>query len=348
MLVLHIGTQKTGTAALQAYLAENADALLEQGIHYLKAGRVRSHGDLAQALKGKADIALWEEAREELQNSGSPTQVISAEGLWVSDPVALRNALPAGIPVRIVVYLRRQDKYLQSLWKQGVTGGRKGDFRTWLEATPYKGDYLATIEQWASVFGADSLVIRPYERPDGANTVADFCRIIGAVGLPPPENVRRNFSPRRELLHFMRALNNADVNMNHRNLFRAVIAKNSAYIRSSDMLSNEEAAELMARYAEGNRILAERYYHDSSTPLFPELTPSPPPEIWPLDSEEFFQLTVDVFEALIEQALAGKIYEGGKENGNRKKTRRAKRRAQRSGPAGTRDEAEAVEGVPAA
>lgn len=334
MLVLHIGTQKTGTAALQAYLAENADALLKQGIHYLRTGRVRSHGDLAQALRGKADITLWERARDEIRESESPLQVISAEGLWVSDPVALRNELPEGIPVRIVVYLRRQDKYLQSLWKQGVTGGRKSDFRSWLEATPEKGDYLSTIERWASVFGADSLNIRPYERPDGTNTVSDFCRIIGAVGLPAPENVRRNFSPRRELLHFMRALNSVDAVMNHRKLFRACIAKNSDYIRSTDLLSDEEAAEVMARYAEGNRILTERYYRDNSALLFPEMMPSPPAEIWPLDSEEFFQLTIDVFNVTIEQALAGKVHDRPDETGNGKKERRAKRRGRRSGSAG--------------
>jgi len=125
----------------------------------------------------------------------------------------------------------------------------------------------------------------------------------------------------------MRALNNANVEMNHRGLFRAIIAKNSAYIRSGDMLSYDESAELMARYAEGNRVLAERYYRDSAIPLFPELVPSPPPEIWPLESDEFFQLTVDVLNALIERALEGKVHDPASKKGMK---RRAKRRGRRN------------------
>ena len=126
--------------------------------------------------------------------------------------------------------------------------------------------------------------------------------------------------------------------MNHRNLFRAFIAKNSAYIRSCDMLSDAEAAEVLTRYAEGNRILADRYYHDTSAPLFPELTPSPAPEIWKLDSEEFFQLTIDVFEVVIEQALAGKIYTSVGENGKRHRGGRARRRAMRLEEASSAEE----------
>lgn len=331
MLVVHIGTQKTGSSALQAYLSENSEALLQQGVHYLRTGRVRSHGDLAQALNGKANMALWQRARKELQRSGSPTKVISAEGLWVTDPVLLRNELPPDISVRIVVYLRRQDQYLQSLWKQAIAGGRKTDFGPWLEERMSRGDYFSTIERWAAVFGADSLIVRPYERPDGVNTVTDFCRIIGVSGLPAMESVRRNFSPRRELAHFVLALNNLDARMNHRNLFRALIAKNGIYVRSCDMLSDEDASKLLERFADGNRLLAERYCRDCPVPLFPELSVSPTPEIWSLDSKEFFRLTMDVLDVVIEQALAGRITDPGEadEKPNREK-RRAHRSARRS------------------
>lgn len=327
MLFVHIGTQKTGSSALQAYLAEHSDLLLQQGIHYLETGRARSHGDLAQALHGKADMALWQRARDEIQRSASPKKIISAEGLWVTDPVLLKNELPAGLPVRIVVYLRRPDLYLQSLWKQAVAGGRKTGFDEWLEKRVPRGDYLSTVEGWASAFGPESLIVRPYERPDGANTIADFCRIIGAVGLPEAENVRRNFSPRRELTHFLRALNNTDARMNHKNVFRSIIAKNGEYIRSCDMLSNEAAKELLQRCSEGNRLVEERYCRDLSSPLFPDFTVFSAPEIWSLDSEEFFQLTVDVLDVVIEQCLAGKI--SGHDPGE-KKPRRSERRARRS------------------
>jgi hypothetical protein len=345
VLFVHIGTQKTGSSALQAYLSDNSEALLQQGVHYLRTGRARSHGDLAQALHARADMTLWQQARSEIQSSRSPTKVISAEGLWTTDPVVLKNELPPDIPVCIVTYLRRQDQYLQSLWKQALAGGRKTDFKAWLEERVSRGDYLSTVERWASAFGADSLIIRPYQRPDGANTVADFCRIIGVSGLPETESVRRNFSPRRELTLFMRALNNLeDAKMNYRNLFRTFIAKNNNYIRSYDMLSHGEASALLERYAESNRVLAERYCRDSSTPLFPELIPAPAPEIWSIDSEEFFQLTRDVLEVVIAQALAGRISDpketGKKPSRAERRTRRSARRSKRLGKQLERERAE--------
>lgn len=321
MLIIHIGTQKTGTSALQGYLSTNAEALLAEGIRYIEAGRRwgnhSSHGELAQSVLGRADLSVWNEVREELAASQSPVNLISAEGFWFCDPAALKAQLPAS-DLRVVVYLRRQDKYLQSLWKQAVTGGRKHDFRTWLERLPHRGDYFSALEGWAEQFGTESIIVRPYERNGIVNTIEDFCQVIGARGAAEQANVGRNPSPRRELLHFIRAFNHLKVGVDRHQLFRALVFKNNEYVRSCDMLSHDEAAALMDKYAEGNARLIQKYYRDASAPLFPELTRVEPPLVWGLASDEFLKLTVDVLEVLVQFAASGCMSLDAKQNGRRK------------------------------
>jgi hypothetical protein len=311
LLIIHIGTQKTGTSALQGYLSANSEALSAQGIRYLNAGRQwgnhSSHGELAQSVLGRADASVWDEVRRELRSSQSRIDLISAEGFWFCDPAALKAQVPDIEDVRLVVYLRRQDKYLQSLWKQAVTGGRKHDFTAWRERLPHRGDYFGTIERWADQFGPKSIIVRPYERNGVVNTIEDFCRILGASGLAEQANVGRNPSPRRELLHFIRAFNHLNVDVDRHQLFRALVFKDSEYVRSCDMLSHEEAAALLDSYADGNRQLIEKYYRDDSTALFPELAKAELSPAWDLTSDEFLKLTVDVLDVVVQFAASGCI-----------------------------------------
>jgi len=314
---VHIGTPKTGTKALQSFLSRNSKDLAEQGILYLKSGRrselrkrpTLSHSALVKLLKRPSVREAWKDLRAELDRSACHTNVVSAEGFWFSDPVELRAELPKSQSVRFVVYLRRQDKYLQSLWKQTVAGGRKHSFNEWRRRHPTRGDYLSTVENWADLFGAESVVIRPYEKEGKINTVQDFCDVLGVKGAFHTENTGRNPSPRRELTHLIRAFNNLDLNLDvdHHQLYRAIVAKSESYIRTCDMLSYTESVALMEEHAEGNRILIEKYYRGHQIPLFPELSPLESDEIWGMESEEFFQLVTNLLEVLIDFATSGRV-----------------------------------------
>jgi hypothetical protein len=308
LLIIHIGTQKTGTSALQSYLAWNAEMLLWQGIRYLEAGRPRtSHSMLAQSLQKASDLSVWSGVRRELAKSDSRINLISAEGFWFADPAAVKAQLGDIGDVRVIVYLRRQDQYLQSLWKQAVCGGRKTDFAQWRDKLPYRGDYFCNVERWSEQFGEESIVVRPYVRNGTVDTIGDFCRIIGASDLPPPTHTGVNPSPRRELLHFIRAFNCLDAEVEIQQLFRAMVFKNESYARSCDILSDEECVALMDSFAEGNRRLIQKYYRDDTTPLFPAMTRTEPRPVWNLDSEEFFKLTTDVLEVVVQFAAKGCI-----------------------------------------
>jgi hypothetical protein len=315
---VHAGTPKTGTKALQTFLTRQSKKLAKQGILYLESGRhserrkrlAISHSALAKSLSIRTGREAWKSLRAELERSTCHTNVISAESFWFSDPAELRAELPKSQPVRLVVYLRRQDHYLQSLWKQAVAGGRKHSFKEWRRKRPTRGDYVSTVEKWADLFGVESILIRPYEKEGKINTAEDFCEVLGLEGAFDTKNIGRNPSPRLELAHLLRAFNHLPLDadrLDRHQLFRAIVAKSETYIRSCDVLSYEESVTLMEEHAESNRILIEKYYHGAPIPLFPELSPFQPREIWGIDSEEFCQLTTDVLEVLIESATSGKL-----------------------------------------
>jgi len=305
VLVLHIGTHKTGTSALQAFFAAHTDELDRHAIHYLRSGRGagKAHHELSWAIRGRhgADLSVWDTVRAELGANVAGTQVISSEAFWFTEPVAVREQLRDIKDLRVVMYLRRQDKYLQSLYKQTVAGGRRISFAEWREKYRFRGDYFAVVQQWAEAFGKDNLVIRPYER--GGKTVDIVIDFLGYLGIDAAEEFegrkrgRNNPSPRRELMELLRAFNQLDIDINRDKFFHEVIGRNKEYVRSVDLLTHEQCAALMEDFAEGNHALIGEFYRDSG-PLFPELIPGDRPQIWDADSPEYFAMLVDLLDAV--------------------------------------------------
>jgi len=315
VLYLHIGTHKTGTSALQTFMALRIEALKKKGVRYISAGMGagRQHHAYAWSLRGDEGYSLdiWDAMRRELAEEHYPMDVLSSEAFWFSDPALVKEQVAGIDDVRVVIYLRRQDKYLQSLYKQTVVGGRKLDFDDWCGKFHFRGDYLSVIRQWAAVFGPRALILRPYER-DGAtvNSIADFFSVLG-VDVEEELRARgekmRNPSPRRELLDYIRALNHIGLEFNRDKFFWALVRRSDTYVRSADILDRAQSAAVMAGFAESNRILSEEFYRDPSAPLFPEPGDAPPPVIWQPGDKEYFGMTIDFLDVLIRAVADGEI-----------------------------------------
>jgi hypothetical protein len=313
MLVIHIGTHKTGTSALQKTLTRNADRILKNGVRYLQAGRegAVAHHELARSLRKRGERTIWQKVRQELSEGSHRINLLSSEGFWFCEPATMKEQLPGVNEVRIVAYLRRQDRYLQSLYKQAVAGGRKVTFAAWLSEMGHRGNYLSVIERWAAEFGRDAITIRPYEL--GGKTVdsiEDFGLFLDCSLAEQHKKgrIRGNASPRSELLHFIRAFNKLNLEVDRDELFFSLIHKDKEYARSGDMLTAAESAEMMREFAEENRILVEKYYGGNCPSLFPELDEKvASPTLWGLQDRAFFDLTADVLDVVIKLAAEGKI-----------------------------------------
>jgi hypothetical protein len=321
VLIVHIGTHKTGTSSLQSFLSRAGERLEANGIRYLQSARRagKAHHELPWSVRGKnnASASVWDEVRRELEANRGKKNVVSSEGFWFADPADVRQHMGEIGDVRIVAYLRRQDKYLQSLYKQAVMGGRRTPFAEWLRFNQDRGDYLSVIENWANQFGHSAIHIRPYER-DGRtiDVVEDFAHFLGIdTGRTEAQRRRRggqNPSPRREVLAFIRAFNALDFNVDRDKLLHFLVRRNADYVRSLDLLTAAECSAIVSRFAEGNRKLSERYGSDDLGPLFPANTSASPPELWPVESEAYTSMIADVLDVLIGLALDGEVTRGKK------------------------------------
>lgn len=199
-LVLHIGTGKTGTSSIQAFLRQNRAALADLGYLYPRSPGRRRHArlslfcmpderyDRSPAWKPErwSSPAEFREAFrrrlfKEIDESGLSRVLLSDEGLYGSPDEALRRLrrltdhLAASL--RLVVYLRRQDDHLVSRYQQvvktgetrrlGVAGHAASGEPTapWMDrqgAGTY--DYCARLQTWQQVLEPSAFVVRRFER----------------------------------------------------------------------------------------------------------------------------------------------------------------------------------------
>lgn len=184
-LIIHIGTAKTGTTAIQSYMHTNRHALLEQGINYPQSAIFGTgHHPLAWSLQNKHGNSLdcWGECLHEIETKDVRINVISSEEFsWFAEPeVEHARQLLAQMPVQIVVYLRNPLDFAVSSYKQWIkTGHFSGTFQEFVLRVSFLLDYGALVERWALGFRRESVEVRLYDKvKESPGLIADFLRHV--------------------------------------------------------------------------------------------------------------------------------------------------------------------------
>ena len=206
-LVLHIGTHKTGTTALQSMLILNQQVLARQGIVVPNTGRFHQtedydtpgHHELAWELAGAPPHALVARVIDELEAAGARTAVISSEEFHTihhrtENLSALRSAFAArGYRTVVVLYLRAQARYAESIFQQNIRDGRDPSFSRFIDEILERGridfegsrldfEYSRILDALSISFGAENIVVRPYLPDRGPEHIHhDFLRIVGTL-----------------------------------------------------------------------------------------------------------------------------------------------------------------------
>ncbi|MFA6900010.1 MAG: hypothetical protein WC256_07360 [Desulfurivibrionaceae bacterium] len=218
--ILHIGQSKTGTTAIQHFLAANRSVLRSMGILYPDIRNrgvclgATDHNLVAWSLIGKISPIgvpfkdFLEGVEAELrQYSTLHTVILSAEAflgephIWDFDSEELwRQAnqqkiqtlhrLLQGHEVSVLVYLRRQDYWVNSAFNhivkvEGLVGRcLYSNIQELTEHLAPRLNYAQELRAWGEHFGRDAMVVRPYEKSqlvDG-DAVSDFLVRIGLSG----------------------------------------------------------------------------------------------------------------------------------------------------------------------
>lgn len=210
-LYLHIGTPKTGTTALQNFLPANEEVLERHGICYPDFGfrytglGVHRNGHFLVTANYKDEFgnrvpekeeADYQEGLRKLEEIGKkfPKVILSDEGIWKQSITDRENFWERlnkdlkriGFDIKIIVYFRSQNLFVQSHWAQKIKEGAEYDFQEYLESPvfqEYPLDYYKYMRMLADIFGKEALIIRVFEKKQflGENHTIqeDFLNIFG-------------------------------------------------------------------------------------------------------------------------------------------------------------------------
>ncbi len=268
MLVIHIGSPKTGTTALQSYLFNNEDALRSGGVNYMRAARTHiAHNPLPAQILKDAGAPLWRAIADEYAASPDSTHIISSEILFrIIVARKLDTLVPADLRrnTRVVCYLRPQDSYIEVLYKQLLKNNRvPADRKGFMQAIRPRLNYTQILDAYADIFGADNILVRPFvrDRLENRDIVSDFTSLIGAGKLenPAPEADNTNKTLSAELSEMLAGLGQ-NTEFNTREVIRELIAMDRPEIfRSGDVYTPSQKFALLQDLAAENTGLVERY-----------------------------------------------------------------------------------------
>lgn len=223
VIYLHLGLHKTGTTFLQRMLQGAPDWLKEQGYLYPKTGHWGTryptapqsnpgHSEFFPAFGGsklEARTALLRSLQDEISATGATKVILSSETFShpKKDPRNFDFSELRKIGrIQPIFYLRRQDTYASSLYREVLgwaTNRLTLTFDEWLDGPAEQWlDFETRMNRWAEVFGRQELIVRSYEDAvvGKGGIWQDFASLIGLKGHPPvspedPVNHYSSFNP---------------------------------------------------------------------------------------------------------------------------------------------------------
>lgn len=273
-MILHIGRDKTGTTAIQQFLANNSELLREHGFFVPMTGiRGNAHHEIAEKLatrnfgwvRALTQRSTINGLLAEIQASDA-TPIITSEAFQRCYPLLVRTALKLN-DTRVIVYIRDQLDYIASAYTQHV------------HATTYSGtitdyfrqirgiNYQRFLQRWQNNFPSQ-FCVRLYEKTalsDG-NIIDDFIR----HGLQLPRELAwnhgssQNVNPslNQKTTQFKLHLNRSGKVNEFRPgfLYRALPLMNATFSAAKLTVTPEIANLVHKKWADKESAVAQRYF----------------------------------------------------------------------------------------
>jgi hypothetical protein len=286
-LILHIGLPKTATTALQEWMTVHRERLLEHGfwvpdehvkphriaVEFIKDPERAAMPDVARIKRQLEVDPLWRDLKAELERGQASTCILSSEYFQLCDPAIVREALQhLGFSrIRVIVFLRRQDRLIESGFNQEVKEmGFHGPFL--LPGLNTHFDWSSLVGKWSAAFGRSNMDVLIYDTLAREKRILQsFLDTLGvrfesgndkeALASNANESLPAN------ILEFKRLANKlGEFGLS---AFLAEAAK-QGITGPQFRMSIGDARECLDIYAESNRQVAKEYVHPDSEWLFDE------------------------------------------------------------------------------
>lgn len=289
-LVLHIGAHKTGTSSIQRSLWINRDALGEERVMFFCAdpftdkysGNISFGFDHSRIENGDVRIRLrlYEALDQCLKEKTSKADmvVISSECFfWLANEHSIsqlaKRLFKRFENIRVILYLRRQDRHALSHYQQAL---RTDAERLFFEHKRYPLpvlnsrvfqylDFYSKIRIWSTAFGKDRLSVFNYDEmvARGEDVVVHFFKQLGTKAPLETKRINQSFNGLQAELGFWLLRNNVNpLQHEWRQLINA--------IRSDYKLapSRQEAIEFYDNFRKKNILLASAVSEPSTLEYF--------------------------------------------------------------------------------
>tara|TARA_R110000823_G_scaffold91174_6_gene201159 strand:- start:2260 stop:3603 length:1344 start_codon:yes stop_codon:yes gene_type:complete len=294
-IVLHIGTGKTGTSTIQNALHHNRRLLRRRhNVDYAELDllviehfgeRIAAHYQLIERLRHADDKGLAA-ITDYIAACAQDTIIFSCENLYhhLGEAEIQRLAeLLQPHRVSIVCYVRRQDLYVESAYRQQVkVGVAKVSVRKFLarhmsakSLNEVHANYYRMLRHWDQHFGTGNVVVRLFDtnRFAGGDLLTDFLQAagIGNVDLDRPGEGVANQAVPAELISVLRTFNEAGVVAKEQHQKFVQDLRDNFDFRDYPLINDTVRAKILDNYAESNRLLFA-HYGIEGTWSEPELT----------------------------------------------------------------------------
>jgi len=282
-LFLHIGLQKTGTTTIQNCLTQNRLLLADNGFVFPDPAKTRiglddrNHGHLSLCLTGYWRDTPYKLSREEawgelrdLYFKSDVKILVSHEGLstpQIIPHLQFISEMLRGVNTKVIIYLRRQDVFAQSVYKERLKANGKYGFQKSYEQGEYRQllDFRSILQAWQRCVGKDNIVVRLFEKSQMINedVLDDFLHVTGVEGVPGLELPSRHANPMmsRAVLEISRTLNamgimGADVTSFKLWLNDVLMKESPNSSIDDDVISPARRLTILRDYCSGNEGIA--------------------------------------------------------------------------------------------
>ncbi|MBN1638301.1 MAG: hypothetical protein JW866_05005 [Ignavibacteriales bacterium] len=287
-IYIHIGLPKTGTTTIQKSLYQNQDIFLKNNILIPDIGKSHMntgstvHHNLYWELTGnrnfRKNLGTWDDLIKKINISNNEKIIITSE-LFFSLPQREINKIKNyffDYSVHIIVYLRRQDLFFQSIWSQLIKAGYRDDyyldFHDWLEdrMLSKQSDFDVILEKWSKVFGTKSIIVRILEKSQIEGTLFNDFLTACDIQYKADYVISRdaNISPGiktlvliQEIKKRLKCTSNTNARQRLYSSLRRYGEKRGWDNEKANLIDMEMYKKITERYREGNQRVAHKYFN---------------------------------------------------------------------------------------
>jgi len=280
-IFLHVGRGKTGSTAIQAFMAKQSERLSHDGIHYIQSDggdRGSGHQQFAKSfilsppeymIPAINPKEVREKIASEICESASQSIVISSENFPLADANAViefLHDLPVKVTVKVILFARTQDELLESEYNQMVKLKRVTKSAQEYFAQDFSGaDFFEEATKWESLVGQTNTICRIYDGKNGG-VIEQFLNCLpgplrqtkGQATVVAASQENRSLG--MLALTTVRLLNNIEIE-DRTALYRHLVDQFNGGDLPAVLFNSDSARTIRDSYADSNTKFLQRYFN---------------------------------------------------------------------------------------